>query len=82
MLLLTLTACTTIQSFVGIKNSQFLTTKPTNPIITERGATFCEIAQPIYFSKADTQATKDQIVIHDRIGKKLCGWSGASPTIP
>lgn len=38
------------------------------------GATFCQVAKPIYWSASDTRATKEQVDTHNRIGKKLCGW--------
>lgn len=41
------------------------------------GATFCQIAKPMYWSASDTRKTKEQADRHNRIGKKLCGW-GAS----
>jgi len=44
------------------------------PLAYTSGATFCQIAQPIYWNKADTRRTKEQVDEHNRIGKKLCGW--------
>ena len=35
---------------------------------------FCEIARPIFWSSADTRATKEQIDAYNRRGKALCGW--------
>lgn len=46
------------------------------PAITA-GATFCQVAKPMYWSAGDTRRTKEQADRHNRIGKKLCGW-GAS----
>lgn len=39
-------------------------------------ASFCSLAEPIYFSKADTELTKKQVRELNAIGKKLCGWKG------
>lgn len=36
--------------------------------------TFCQIAQPIRWSKDDTRITKEQADKHNRKGKALCGW--------
>ena len=36
------------------------------------GATFCQIAQPLYWSKNDTRRTKEQADEHNRVWKKLC----------
>jgi len=38
------------------------------------GATFCQVAKPIYYSRQDTRRTKEQIDIHNRKGKRLCKW--------
>lgn len=38
------------------------------------GATFCQIAEPIYWAAADTRKTKEQADRHNRKGKRLCGW--------
>ena len=42
------------------------------------GATFCQVAKPMYWSAADTRKTKEQADIHNRKGKKLCGWGAQS----
>lgn len=39
-------------------------------------APFCSLAEPIFYSKADTELTKKQVRELNAIGKKLCGWSG------
>jgi hypothetical protein len=39
-----------------------------------RGATFCEIAEPLRWSVKDTRETQDQAVEHNAVGKELCGW--------
>jgi len=44
------------------------------PRATLDAASFCRTGQPIYWSGADTRATKEQIDAHNRVGKKLCGW--------
>lgn len=36
------------------------------------GDTFCQIAKPIYWSSADTRATKEQVDAHNRKWKRLC----------
>lgn len=38
------------------------------------GATFCQVAKPIYWTAADTRNTKEQADTHNRVGKELCGW--------
>ena len=38
------------------------------------GATFCQIAKPVYWDATDTRQTKEQIDKQNRIGKRLCGW--------
>lgn len=37
---------------------------------------FCETASPIYISRDDvlTQETKRQILAHDVVGERVCGW--------
>ena len=39
-------------------------------------ASFCALAEPILYSKADTELTKKQVRELNAIGKKLCGWKG------
>lgn len=39
-------------------------------------APFCALAEPILYSKADTELTKKQVRELNAIGKKLCGWRG------
>lgn len=46
---------------------------PTKSSVTV-GATFCQIAQPIYWSAKDTRRTKEQADAHNAVGKRLCGW--------
>lgn len=73
--MLILTACQTATAFVE--------TKPTESIITEKGADFCEIALPFYWSKLDTNETQKQAKIHNEKGKRLhCNWTQVSPTVP
>lgn len=38
------------------------------------GATFCSVAKPHYWTAQSTRRDKEQADIHNRIGKKLCGW--------
>jgi hypothetical protein len=38
------------------------------------GATFCDVAKPIYWTPTDTRRTKEQVDSHNRVGKELCGW--------
>lgn len=33
---------------------------------------FCQIARPVYWSPADTRATKEQVDRHNRIWKAMC----------
>lgn len=42
----------------------------------QQGLLFCETASPIYLSKEDklTQESKRQILAHDIIGERVCGW--------
>lgn len=63
LLLPTLTACQTT----------------TRSLETElAGATFCEAARPIYYSRKDTLPTIAQIREHNGVGQALgCGWRGA-----
>lgn len=44
------------------------------PAPAVQGATFCQVAKPIYWSAADTRATKQDADRHNRIGRRLCGW--------
>lgn len=63
MLLPTLTACQT-------------TTRSSETEVA--GATFCEAARPIYYSRKDTLPTIAQIREHNGVGQALgCGWKGA-----
>jgi hypothetical protein len=34
--------------------------------------TFCQVASPIYWSTADTRATKEAVDMHNRKWKRLC----------
>ena len=36
------------------------------------GATFCQIYQPVYWSKTDTRRTKEQVDSLNRVWKELC----------
>lgn len=42
----------------------------------QRGVLFCEIANPIYLSKEDklTHESKRQVLTHNLIGERICGW--------
>jgi len=42
---------------------------------------FCSVAKPILWSKADTDKTLLAVKEHNAVGKRLCGW-GRSPTPP
>lgn len=56
-----------------------------SPTVENRGATFCEIATPIYWSKKDTEETVKQVKKHNAHGVELnCpNWPQAlSPKIP
>lgn len=37
---------------------------------------FCKISRPIYFDPADrmTRTTEAEIIKHNEVGAKLCGW--------
>jgi hypothetical protein len=37
-----------------------------------KGATFCQTARAIYWDRADTRKTKEQVDSHNRVFKKLC----------
>lgn len=37
-----------------------------------QGATFCQIAAPIYWSVGDSRKTKEQVDSHNRKWKRLC----------
>lgn len=37
-------------------------------------AGFCDVAEPIYWSVKDTDATIEAVKEHNAVGKKLCGW--------
>lgn len=63
MPLLILTQCSSIQNFTE--------TKPTEPVIVEQGANFCQIAKPICPVKEDTYVTQVQIEVHNEKGKAL-----------
>lgn len=43
---------------------------------------FCDIASPVYISRDDTltQETKRQILTHDIIGERVCGWGRRNHT--
>ena len=41
---------------------------------------FCGAAQPIYWSKNDTDKTIAQVKEHNAAGKALCGWGSPKPT--
>lgn len=47
-----------------------------------QGLLFCETASPIYISRDDvlTQETKRQILTHDIVGERVCGWGGNNHT--
>lgn len=48
----------------------------------QQGLLFCETASPIYLSKEDklTQESKRQILAHDIIGERVCGWGQSNRT--
>lgn len=37
---------------------------------------FCQLAEPIYFDKADhvSERTKEEVYKHFKTGQELCGW--------
>lgn len=39
------------------------------------GAMFCQVAKPHHWHAQDTRRTKEQADIHNRKGRKLCGWN-------
>ena len=48
----------------------------------QQGRLFCETANPIYLSKEDTltQESKRQILAHDIVGERVCGWGNQNHT--
>lgn len=40
--------------------------------------TFCTIAKPITWSASDTDQTIREVKEHNAVGRRLCGWEGAS----
>lgn len=38
-----------------------------------KGATFCQVAKPFYWSKKDTRLTQEQAVSHNAVFYELCG---------
>jgi len=38
-------------------------------------ARFCDVAEPIMISHKDTRKTKEAADLHNRLGKRLCGWA-------
>lgn len=46
------------------------------------GLLFCDLASPIYISREDTltQESKRQILAHDIIGERVCGWGQRNHT--
>lgn len=48
----------------------------TTAVPAASGATFCQVARPIYWHAADTRQTKVQIDILNRKWKRLCGRKG------
>lgn len=54
------------------------------PVLAERGATFCEVSNPILWSQKDTPLTVVQIKKHNQTGKDLeCpGWITSSSLVP
>lgn len=40
---------------------------------TSSGATFCQIAKPITWSRNDTRPTQEQVVEHNLVHRTLCG---------
>lgn len=48
----------------------------------QRGVLFCEVANPIYLSKDDklTQESKRQVLAHDIVGERICGWGQSNRT--
>ncbi|KSZ29388.1 hypothetical protein B4U29_04075 [Klebsiella pneumoniae] len=48
----------------------------------QQGLLFCETANPIYLSKEDklTQESKRQILAHDIVGERVCGWGNQNHT--
>lgn len=51
-------------------------------IKSQQGLLFCETASPIYLSKEDklTQESKRQILAHDIVGERVCGWGQSNRT--
>ena len=39
-------------------------------------ASFCDLAEPVRYSRLDTELTKKQVRELNAIGVKLCGWKG------
>ena len=44
------------------------------PAPVTAGAMFCQVAKPHYWTAQSTRRDKEQADIHNRKGKKLCGW--------
>lgn len=49
-------------------------TKPPTASVVTKGADFCKVAQPILYSKDDTEGTKKQVREHNDVGVVLCKW--------
>lgn len=55
----TLTACVTTTASKGKTNT----------------ASFCQVAEPIYWSSKDTDETIKQVKEHNAVGVQICNWS-------
>lgn len=46
----------------------------TTPSVATSSAPFCKVAEPILYSKVDTEPTKKQVREHNAVGVALCKW--------
>lgn len=61
---LTLTGCVTTTGSAGRTS-------------TSGKASFCAVAEPIYWSAKDTEKTIAQVKEHNAVGKQLCKWGSS-----
>ncbi len=78
VLLLILPACTSLTTSLARMGIEFSIPFAGGVDASRRavGASFCDVASPIYWSLRDTPGTTRQVKLHNEAGVTLCGWRG------
>lgn len=66
-----------ISGLVMLAGCQSIKTTPSSGTSAAIGkAPFCSVAEPIFYSRTDTEETRKQVREHNAVGARLCGWKG------